>query len=713
MSSERDSGQQTADSKGRFSCCPLSAVCCLTWVRAAFAIYGASLAIALAPSLQSPAKPAALPSGIAKLGFDPSGPMRQFALLLILTFAFAALSTLVMRVITERRWAMWTSTIALASAPVTLIYHGNLRHVLLHGVVATAVVLVRRIEPRFSRIDVVLIPTVLSFYFAFLDLGFGHSPIAAFLRAAIVTLALRLAVRSGPAFAAAPLAFLLQWNAWLTIAFLVATPFAARLIDEGKLRRFGRWIAYPIGVAAYALVLLNPAGPQRVDFFEDGHDLQPAQEMLHGKRPYTDIVPIHGFMSDGGVAWLVLKLGGDSIGDVLKARLVIASCTAMAIYFLALAATGSAEAALLAVFLAYSLLPSAVVWMRALFAIAALACTVASVRNRRWMIAAGALLVFAGLFSLDLAVDSAIVALIAAIRWRSWKQLAIGLLAAGVPVLIVFAIGGFAVDFFRVTLTEVLGVRGAYVVTPLKLPACNLVTSLGDRNCISFFAWVIALIATAAARRLSAVWLIGCWIVVAGTSYVERQHHYFDFAVAAFLIALLWHRRRRFVVAIILLVLIARPFEHVFDVATVLRRSHGIPTGDAAPFAGNARAAGVVFDPPTLAALGTTQRFLATLPPNDTFVDFANAGLLYYLFDRQTPIRHMSVPMYESGRAQREVIAALERRRPGAALIVFPSALSNIDDVPNRDRAPLVWQYLQTHYAPAVEENGVVFWKRK
>src|SRR6185369_8920984 len=99
-----------------------------------------------------------------------------------------------------------------------------LRHVLLHGLVATAVVLARRLEPHFSRADVVLIPTVLSFYFAFLDLGFGHTPIAAFLRAAIVTLALRLCV-SSCALAAAPLAFLLQWNAWLALAFLIATPF--------------------------------------------------------------------------------------------------------------------------------------------------------------------------------------------------------------------------------------------------------------------------------------------------------------------------------------------------------------------------------------------------------------------------------------------------------------------------------------------------------
>jgi hypothetical protein len=33
--------------------------------------------------------------------------------------------------------------------------------------------------------------------------------------------------------------------------------------------------------------------------------------------------------------------------------------------------------------------------------------------------------------------------------------------------------------------------------------------------------------------------------------------------------------------------------------------------------------------------------------------------------------------------------------------------------VSNATRAPLVAQYLQTHFAPAFEQGGVVFWKRR
>ena len=84
--------------------------------------------------------------------------------------------------------------------------------------------------------------------------------------------------------------------------------------------------------------------------------------------------------------------------------------------------------------------------------------------------------------------------------------------------------------------------------------------------------WVIALIFCAASRRLNGMWLIGLWIVFAGMSYVERQHHYFDFAVAAFLVSLLWHRRQ--VVLVILLIVIARPLDGV------MRRASGQHPGD-------------------------------------------------------------------------------------------------------------------------------------
>ena len=118
--------------------------------------------------------------------------------------------------------------------------------------------------------------------------------------------------------------------------------------------------------------------------------------------------------------------------------------------------------------------------------------------------------------------------------------------------------------------------------------------------------------------------------------------------------------------------------------------------------------------PRTAAALGSMKRYLSTLRPNETFYDFSFAALLYYLFDRNSPIPQVGPPFYESEEAQRTVIAALERNRNvRAALIVFPDAYSEIDGISNQARAPLVWEYLQANFKPAFDENGVVIWSRR
>ncbi|HMC20501.1 MAG TPA: hypothetical protein VKL19_01515, partial [Thermoanaerobaculia bacterium] len=100
--------------------------------------------------------------------------------------------------------------------------------------------------------------------------------------------------------------------------------------------------------------------------------------------------------------------------------------------------------------------------------------------------------------------------------------------------------------------------------------------------------------------------------------------------------------------------------------------------------------------------------------PNDTFFDFSYSALLYYLFDRNCPIPQVGVPFYESEEAQQKVIAALQRNGTvRAAVIEFPGGMPQIDGVTNWQRAPLVWRYLQENFAPALNENGVVIWRRR
>jgi hypothetical protein len=136
---------------------------------------------------------------------------------------------------------------------------------------------------------------------------------------------------------------------------------------------------------------------------------------------------------------------------------------------------------------------------------------------------------------------------------------------------------------------------------------------------------------------------------------------------------------------------------------------------DYRPLEAPPRARGAVFGPTDAKLIASTEAMLrrASLRPDDTWFDFVGAPALYYLFDRDCPIRYYEVGFYETEDAQREVIRAIEGNpRVRAALVsgLWPVA---IDGVANDRRAPLVAAYLRERFRPFFSENGVEFWMRK
>lgn len=721
----------------------------VSWiVRAALALWGLALAIASMPRLALPARAGELPGALQNEGLSASTPLLQYALIILLPFLVTLAGQRVVPLIVERRWAAWSFAAALALAPVTLMHYGTFRHVVLHGVAAAAIVFARKLDPRFSRSDVLLVPCVLSFYFAFLDTGFGKTPAATFFRAAVALFALRLIVgawsngrRPAIAFALAPLAFLFQMHLFakeiagpLALLWLIATPLLLARADHRKVLRVATWSAFPIAAAAYPLTLIGATSMPYVDFFEDGHSLLPASEMARGELPYRDIVPMHGLLTDGVLDLAAMQWIEPSLGAILSSRRVLAALAAAGIYFTALAVTSSAELALLTTFLSIAIFPAASLFTRVVLPLFALACAAAATRRRapRWFILSGALLVASALMSLDLALCSAVIATIAALRARAVVPLLKGVAMLAVPLLILFAILGFLPHFITTTFGEVLGQSGVYVIGRLDLPhglrtLAEMAGALPHPELFALMIWFVALIGASVVlakspltmSRRDAVWLVAGWMVLAGAAYVVRRHFYFAFVLAPFLTgALLAVRRRSRTVAIALtvaLVFFAKPFALVFDISSPLRRSGGLDLKEWREYTGTARARGAVVDPLTHRALASTQKFLAThLRAGETFYDFANAGALYFIFDRPCPIRQLEVPAYERESAQREVIARLQRDRSvRAALITFPTAYTTIDGIPNSHRAPLVWSFLQKHFRPAFNENGVEFWIRR
>lgn len=748
------------------------------------------------------------------MGLDAAGPFLQLGALILVPFAGAlAGAQLVRHLAGAPRWIPATFCIALASTPLTVLAGGGLAAVLLHGAIAAAALGARWVpsgredgagrapahadpapEGRrgaspaarrdlrsgVSRRDLLLIPSVLVCYFAFLDLApAGTRPVTCLLAAALLMLGLRAAAgrisslrRPGLALAPVPLAVLLQLQ-WLpagaaavaALAWIAAAPLAVAILvrtpaAERRLRALVALAVYPLFALAYPLALLGVDSPVGLDFFEDGHELLPAAEMLSGKRPYADVVPAHGLVSDGALDLLVMKSGHAAAGDLLRVRRVARCVVFPAIYAVALAATGAAEAGLLAVLLSITLFPG--MGLRPAMALFVLAGAVTAMRRRSlsWLAGtgAGAALAFAG--SPDFAVYSSIAAAVAALRsMGSMRSLLhgrrgsaasgaglgplaplapVGALAAGATlgaaaILAAFAAMGFAGAFLRVTFLELPRAAQAYVIGPLAGPDClrTLATSPASwvqPQCVTALVWFLAVVATAAAfaraplaaARGDGVWLIGLWIVLAGASYAERRHVYASFAMAAFLVSalfLLARRRARCAAVALALVVawLANPLGHVFALATPLRASGGATVAGAAEIGSIPRCRGVALDPALRPATEAVARFVGgRLRTGETWFDFTNHAVLYYLLDRHCPMRHLEIPFVESAAAQREVVAMLERDRSvQAALVAFPDWFTAIDGVPNQVRAPLVWRYLEEHFTPAFAEHGVVFWIRR
>lgn len=628
---------------------------------------------------------------MAALGLDARGPLWQFALVLLLPFIFVRFVR-VRRASPEKR------------------------------------------ERVLRAEEAILLPVSLSLAFALLDffprLPFGYCLVAAI----AVVAALRLLLsrwttlrRPALAFALAPLALLaqLQWMdvsraAIVATVWIVVTPVLLTMLraPERLLRRVVSLVVFPIVVFAYPLTLLGIQSAPHVDFFEDEHQLVPASEMLRGELPYRDVVPVHALLTDGGIDLAAMQAGDGTIGELLSTRRVVSALNLVAIYAVGFAATGSAGLGLLGAFIGIALFPAATIWLRtipALFALAA-ACSAVRLRSMRRLRVAGALLVPAFLMGMEFAVYSGIVTLVVALllrpRMKALMHLAVGGAIVGIPVAVLFAAKGFLEPMLRVTLGELLPAGKVYVPGPLTIP-----------QTLSAALWVLALLLTAAflrgrMRRGDSVWLIGLWIAVAGLSYAQRRHAYYEFAIGVFLVCLmaLVSRRSRIAAAIVavLILVIARPDRHLFQLAAPLRLAHGVPEGDGVRIESLPRARGAVFRPEVAKAVASAQRFTASLQPGETFYDFSNSGLLYFLLQRNAPTRHQHIPFVEKKELQGEVVQRLiVDRSIAAVLIACPGGSADIDGVPNRVRAPLVWQAIEQHFTPAFEENGVVFWRRR
>ena len=727
----------------------------------AFAFWGLAIAIAMLSVWNQPAPPHQLPGSGKALGFDAHGPFRWVASLILLPALVPLLLRPVSRLLAgAQTWAFRAAAIA----PFIALWLVTSRRDVIGVILPCALVLgvcavLRNRDLGFTRRDAVLIPVFLTTYLAIFDVGkWLHTDVALWC-AAFLVFAVRIAVSFIPspapaayAFMAAPLGLVLQtgffarderYFGWHALAIVAVTPFILRLVvrDVRRAAAVMTLVVYPLSLYCYwnAISLPTAEGRPRIDFFEDSHSLLPASEYLRGERPYRDILPAHGLIEDGGFDYLAMKLGGVDAGSRTKARVVAGTMTSIALYAVAFAVTGSAEAALLAVFLCF-LTGAFSGSLRLLPSLVTLAFIAAAVRRRRprLLLFAGFGAVLCGATSLDFGAYT-FVTLVVAIaragnqRMAAIRSAAIGIAAAAIPLFGTFALFGILDDFVRGTFVETLGVGPAYTLwffTPPQAFATlrsfpDVLAALFDHQAFDYLFWcamavfVGVTVTRRVSRRLEPLVLVGVWMLLTAVSYAERHHLYFGIAAPVVIVyairRLLQTRNTLAVPAIVAVLAFIAPTTHV-GVIGWMRNGRGPLEKTWLEVREPARARGALYYEKDAAATLSVGKYLSlSLRPDETFFDFTNSGILYFLYRRDCPIREYEVAFYETEEKQREVIRRIESNpRVRAALVpASPLGRFTVDGVPNQDRAPLVWQYLQDNFTPDFQEGEVVFWRRK
>jgi hypothetical protein len=220
-------------------------------LRLSTAIWGFAIAISLLPFWERPAPANQLPGFAKSMGFNARAPLR-FALGLMLipllwTFALRPLLSILGRDDT-REWARNAFTSAAIGILWFVIIDRNLLWVLLAPAFVLAVALaMRKVDARFTRHDLILLPVLATVYLALLDL-LPRSVEQVLLLSAVLVFAVRLAIvlirpvdglPPGPCFALAPLGLALQssfnsydlrHSPWAPLALVIVTPFLLRVL---------------------------------------------------------------------------------------------------------------------------------------------------------------------------------------------------------------------------------------------------------------------------------------------------------------------------------------------------------------------------------------------------------------------------------------------------------------------------------------------------
>lgn len=541
--------------------------------------------------------------------------------------------------------------------------------------------------------------------------------------------------------------------AMLAGAVAVGIMVALRARRVPRLARRLFWWGYVPAVLYAATYLHDTRGP--VDLYHDGERLTPGAAIAGGAIPFKDVFLWHGLVENGLLPAVGLRSEWSVHGVRVVQRLVEPLAT-VALYALLAGCVGSQLGGTVATVYAVFALPPANgrYWLPYL-AYAALAVWLSRREGgHRWAAAAGFCAAAAAFHSLD-GGASAMLAVPLCLaygatfrsdegrhRWvRGMAAAGVGaLLGASIPLAYLAARGAVA-DFFTTSASIVGGLsdRSSSLFPPpprleggilaalvrayqgkvaaLYLPAVVIVWGLahvtvrrvtgqtqGSSRTLPVVVLGAAAFFRAVIRRPDTDHVTKVLPLVFAVAVVLAVHH----------VARAWAARRSIMAlphaaaAAALALVVARLT--MIDPGTAPARI----VAERTPHEGRRDAGGrelhlkragpgVEAEAPVAAWIEEVVRYLeASLAPDETFYDFTNSGLLYFLADRPCPTRYAQTTYAASQAAQREVIASLRANRP--RLVLFPTGDENrygYDQLIHPLRHPLITRHLYRHYAPS------------
>ena len=464
-----------------------------------------------------------------------------------------------------------------------------------------------------------------------------------------------------------------------------------------------------------------------MDPFHEGEHLTAGWLMKNGERPYGDFFVFHGLAVDAGLDALVL---GDPPSPLRPRRLQAVLDAATLALLVPIAAEVSVSMAGVGVGVLLSICAMAGLWLPVFpyYRMApVLLATLGLLRSAR----NGSVVAFAGaaasatlgvLWSLDtgmyaLAATAGSIAVLRIFKLESRPLplrmvLAIGVVAAALPFLVLFAVGAdiqrFLVDSFVIMPAAIDATWALPAPTKLNMESVRYYAPLvfyGYLFAIALLAWrrgdrkaaarivVIALFSVLMFRTASGR---------SGWSHTRFSMPLLGIAASAFLLEPLLTRRRWVAAA-----LIAIAFVFHFEVRENLVagsklvagwRARQMPAPGMVPYPFPS-GGGLYTSAPNAADLAALDAFIRALGPADaTILDFSNERALYYLLQRKPPVRCMEISMLSVPALLSEAMAELNANPPLCVVVAGEPTIGTFDGVSNAVRVPELAHWIDANY---------------